>query len=90
MNSTLSDVFITVSERNLGALDICLKLHEYLQELAVFDFQVLLKEGITGSELWELYSRCCESDIPTLHAVLMQGTAIQKLQTQRDSKFYQK
>jgi hypothetical protein len=84
----MNDLLVTVSKRNAGALRVCFEIVEYLKELAVFDFEVLLEKQITGSDLWDLYTYCCDSDIAKLHSCLMLGTAIEKLRAIPGSTFY--
>jgi hypothetical protein len=78
-----------ISLRNPGALDVYFRLIDYLQELAVLDIDLLLQREIVGVELYLLF-KSCDRDIASLHASLMQGTDIVRLQSCPESKFYQK
>ncbi len=80
MDEMTRAILEAVSKRNPGALDVAIKMMEYLQELVVIDFDVILQQDITGEELWNLYDKCCERDIAKVHAALMQNTAIPLLQ----------
>ena len=77
-----------ISKRNPGALDVCFKMMDYLQELVVFDFEMLLEMNVLGSDLYDLYAHCCERDMARLHASIMQKTAIEQLRSVRGSTFY--
>lgn len=85
---SMTEAIVEVAGGNPGALRVCSELSEALGSLATFDFELMKQEGILKEEVWYLYSRGCGSDIDALHAAIMQRTAIQKLETVPQSKFY--
>jgi hypothetical protein len=76
-----------ISKRNPGAVDVCFRLADYLQELTIVDFAILQKDNILGSDLYDLY-KCCDRDVIKLHACINQGTGIDMLKKVPGSSFY--
>lgn len=90
MNSTVDirSAIVNVSKGHPGALRVCCELWDYLGDLAAIDFAVMVEKGIVGVDVWYLFNDCCNRDIAALHASIMDGTSVAKLESTPGSSFY--
>lgn len=75
------------SKGNPGALRVCFEFMEQQEVIAAIDFALLERQGIFGSDIWDLY-KCCNHSIPAFHESFVNGTAIEKLEAVPGSSFW--
>lgn len=58
-------VFIALADGNYGALNFLMELSA-CRDVPIKTVEKILLSGITGSDLWILYSDLCNKDLPTV------------------------
>lgn len=86
MNDTIQHAIITLAQGNRGALRVCKDMFESYGEEPL---KILGELGITGPEVWVLYSYECGEDYEAMYQSLTNGTAMDKLRGNYRSRFSQ-